>query len=392
MAFSADGLKHLDQMLAAHIHQGAAPGLVAVVAKGLDTYVSVHGVMGLDDARPVRRDTIFRISSMTKPIVAAAAMMLIDDGKLALDEPITRLAPELADLRVLKSIEGPLDETVPAARAITVEDVLSFRLGWGIVFSDTYPIAQAVQGLPGFGMPDPRSPITPDGYIERLGELPLMAQPGERWMYNAGSALLGVLIARAAGAPLDRVLAERVFAPLGMADTSFGVPRDHVNRMITAYAPHEGALVLFDPPDGMFAIKPSFPGGEAGLVSTADDYVAFARFMQTGLTPSGRRLLSTEALQAMTTDRLTAAQRKDGSFILGLGRGWGLGVGVVAEDGVHWEPKGAYGWDGGFGSSWFNDPASGLCAILLTQRVFDSPEPPPLHQDFCKAALALLQA
>jgi CubicO group peptidase (beta-lactamase class C family) len=148
-------------------------------------------------------------------------MMLIEEGKLKLDEPIDLLAPELADHRVLKRIDGPLDDTVPAKRAITLEDVLTFRLGWGVLFADTYPIARATADLPGFGMPNPKSSVTPDQFMQRLGALPLMAQPGEQWLYTAGSNVLGVLVARAAGKPLDAVLSERILAPLGMKDTAF---------------------------------------------------------------------------------------------------------------------------------------------------------------------------
>jgi CubicO group peptidase (beta-lactamase class C family) len=167
-----------------------------------ETHVFPIGSMTLEGKPPVRRDTIFRLASMTKPITAVAAMMLIEEGKLKLDEPIDLLAPELADHRVLKRIDGPLDDTVPAKRAITLKDVMTFRLGWGVLFADTYPIARATADLPGFGMPNPKSPVTPDQFIQRLGALPLMAQPGEQWLYTAGSNVLGVLVARAAGKPL----------------------------------------------------------------------------------------------------------------------------------------------------------------------------------------------
>jgi CubicO group peptidase (beta-lactamase class C family) len=388
MAFTADGLSNLEEVLERHVAKGSAPGLVALVTKGVETYVFSVGTMTLGGEMPVRRDTIFRIASMTKPITSVAAMMLVEEGKLTLDEPIDRLAPELANRRVLKRIDGPLDDTMPAKRAITLEDVLTFRLGWGLVFSDTYPIMKAVAGLPGFGMPNPKSPITPDQFMQRLGTLPLMAQPGAQWLYTAGSNILGVLVSRAAGKPLDRVLSERIFAPLGMTDTAFDVPREKLDRFITGYAPQEGKLTLFDPAEGMYVGAPAFPAGDSGLVSTADDFLAFARFMMTGMAPDGGRLLSEVSLQAMTTDHLTAAQREGGREILGLCRGWGYGVGVMVEASPYGVARGAYGWDGGFGTSWFNDPANGLTAILLTQRVFDSPDPPQVHKDFWKAAYA----
>ena len=388
MAFTEDGLCKMQEVLEDPVARSSVPGLVALVARGVETHVFSVGTMTLAGEVPVQRDTIFRIASMTKPITAVAAMMLVEEGKLRLDEPIHRLAPELANRRVLKRIDGPLDDTEPAKRAITVEDVLTYRLGWGVLFSDTYPIAKAVAGLPGFGMPNPKSAITPDQLMQRLGALPLMAQPGEQWLYSAGSNILGVLVSRATGKPLDRVLSERIFAPLGMTDTAFDVPGEKLHRFITGYVPRDGKLTLFDPPDGMYVGAPAFPAGDGGLVSTADDFLAFARFMMSGLAPDGRRLLSTESLRAMTTNHLTAAQRIGGRDILGPYRGWGYGVGVMVEASPHGIARGAYGWDGGFGTSWFNDPPNGLTAILLTQRVFDSPDPPQIHKDFWKAAYA----
>jgi CubicO group peptidase (beta-lactamase class C family) len=378
-------LADLEGVLSQHVAQGSVPGLVAVVATADETHVFATGGMTVESTPPVRRDSIFRIASMTKPITAAVAMMLVEEGALRLDEPIERLGPELANRRVLQQIDGSLDDTVPAKRAITLEDLLTFRLGWGMLFSDSYPIVKATAGLPGFGMPDPTLPMTPDQFMQRLGGLPLMAQPGERWLYTTGSNVLGVLISRAEGKPLDVVLSERIFEPLGMTDTAFHVPGDKRDRFATGYRSQDGKLVLFDPPDGMYALPPSFPAGDSGLVSTADDFTAFARFMLSGLTPDGQRLLSAASLKAMTTDHLTAAQRDDGRDILGTDRGWGYGLGVMVRDSPYGVRQGAYGWDGGFGTSWFNDPAIGLTAILLTQRIFDSPTPPRIHKDFWKA-------
>jgi CubicO group peptidase (beta-lactamase class C family) len=385
MVFSQSGRARLEEALGRHVADRSIPGLVALVAQGGETEVFPMGTMALDDGRPMRRDAIFRIASMTKPITAVAAMMLVEEGLLRLDEPIDRLAPELADRRVLRRIDGALDDTVPAGRAITLEDVLSFRLGWGVLFTDQYPIMKAVAGLPGFGLPDPTVPITPDEYMARLGALPLMAQPGERWLYTTGSNVLGVLVARAAGKRLEAFLSERIFRPLDMADTGFFVPAEKLDRFVTGYVSRDGALALFDRPDGKFARPPWFPAGDSGLVSTADDFNAFARFMLSGLAADGRRLISEDSLQVMTTNCLSAAQRDDGRDILGPVRGWGYGVGVMVKDDPDGVPKGAYGWDGGFGTSWFNDPGRGFTAILLTQRVFDSPDPPRVHKDFRRA-------
>jgi CubicO group peptidase (beta-lactamase class C family) len=386
MAFNQAAVQQMKTMLEGHVATGSPPGLVALVAHGDQTEVVAAGRMALDGPAPMRRDAIFRLASMTKPVTAVAALMLIEDGKLQLDEPVERLLPELADRRVLRTLASPLDDTVPARRPITVEDVLSFRLGWGVLFDPDLPIQKALDGLPGFGMPDPTSPLTPDAYMRRLHDLPLMAQPGERWLYTAGSNVLGVLVARAAGQPLDVVFQERILGPLGMTDTAFWVPPEKIGRVVTGYMPQDGKLALFDRPDGRYAKPPAFPAGDSGLVSTADDFAKFARFLTTGAAPDGRRLISQASLKAMQTNHLTPEQIQGGVEILGPGRGWGYGVGVYVAPNANGIAPGSYGWDGGFGTSWFNDPAQDLTAILLTQRVFDSPDPPQVHKDFWKAA------
>lgn len=390
MGFSQSGLQRMQTMLEGHVARGSAPGLAALVARGDETEVFVAGRMSLDGPTPVSRDAIFRLASMTKPVTAIAALMLVEEGKIRLDEPVERLLPELADRRVLRTLASPVDDTVPANRPITVEDVLTFRLGWGVLFDPDLPIQKAVEGLPGFGMPDPTSPLTPDAFMRRLHDVPLMAQPGEQWLYTAGSNVLGVLVARAAGKPLDVVFQERILGPLGMQDTGFWIPPEKVGRTVTGYFPQDGKLTLFDKPDGRYTQPPAFPAGDSGLVSTVDDFGRFAQFLFTGAAPGGERLVSQATLKAMQTNYLTPAQIQDGAEILGPGRGWGYGAGVVVAPNVDGIAPGAYGWNGGFGTSWFNDPAKGLTAILLTQRVFDSADPPQLHKDFWRAAYGAL--
>ena len=390
MGLDSGGLGRLETHLMDHVAADQPPGLVAYVARADQVRVIPAGRMSLDGGAEVPADAIFRIASMTKPITAVAAMMLVEAGKLKLDEPIDRLAPELANRRVLKRPDGPLDDTVAARRAITLEDVLTFRLGWGIDFNPEAPFVKATADLPGFGMPTPSAPYTPDSWMKALGALPLQAQPGERWLYTAGANVLGVLIARASGQPLEAFFRERILGPLGMKDTAFHCPPDKASRLITGYMNDGGKLVPFAPYNDMFLKPPSFPAGDSGLVSTAPDFGAFARFMFNGLAPDGSRLLKTDTLKAMTTNRLTPAQIKDGAMILGPGRGWGLGVGVQVTANASGVQPGAYGWDGGFGTSWFNDPANGLTAILMTQRVFDSPDPPQVHKDFWRDAYGTL--
>src|SRR6476659_406686 len=225
-----DGTDALHTVLARHGDRGDVPGLVALVACGDDVYVDAIGHRAFDDTEPIGRDTIFRIASITKPIVGVAAMVLVEDGTMSLDDPVARWLPELAEPRILRSLESALDDTVPAERPITFADVLSFHLGWGSVMAPpgTYPIqrAEAELDLHTFSPPWPPSDLTPDEWIARLGTLPLLDQPGSQWRYAGGAQVAGVLVERAGGAPIADVLRERVFEPLGMVDTGFSVPPD----------------------------------------------------------------------------------------------------------------------------------------------------------------------
>jgi CubicO group peptidase (beta-lactamase class C family) len=390
MSLTSEGLRRLESIMGGHVARGSVPGLVALVSQGDATHVIVDGRMSLDGSEPMRRDSIFRIASMTKPITAIAALMLVEAGKLRLEESVDRLLPELASRRVLRTLASPVHDTVPASRPITVEDVLTFRLGLGVLFDPDLPIQSLVAGLPGFGMPDPTCPLTPDAYMQRLRDVPLMSQPGERWLYTVGSNVLGVLVARAAGKPLDVAFREWILGPLGMSDTGFWIPREKIARTVTGYMSDSNKLVLFDAPDGRYAAPPAFPAGDSGLVSTADDFARFAKFLFSGRTSDGRQLISQALLKAMQTNYLTPAQMADGEMILGPGWGWGYGMGVVVGSNPYGISRGAYGWNGGFGTSWFNEPAQALTAVLLTQRVFDSPDPAQVHKDFWRVVHEVL--
>ena len=277
-------LRHLHDVMAGYVERGDVPGRVTLIARRGEVRLDAIGTKGVGSSEPVGHDTLFRISSMTKPMTAAATMILLEECKLRLDEPVDRLLPELADREVLKRLESPLDDTVPAIRPITVRDLLTFRMGFGAVLAEpgTYPIQQAVSALLlGDGPPGPSIPPAPDEWIRRLESLPLIHQPGERWMYNTGSDVLGVLIARAAGQPLETFLRERLFEPLGMRDTAFSVPAHDLVRLATSYSTnHEtGALDVYDEPDGQWSQPPAFPSAAGGLVSTIDDCLAFGQMM-----------------------------------------------------------------------------------------------------------------
>jgi CubicO group peptidase (beta-lactamase class C family) len=386
-------LSRMHDVMAGHVERGAVPGVVTLIWRRGHVHVDTIGAKALG-GDPIRPDTIFRITSMTKPVTAVAAMILVEECKLRLDDPVDPLLPELADRRVLARLDGPLDDTVPASRPLTLRDLLTFRMGFGLVMGppDQYPIVEAANelGVRALGPPTPPITLEPDEWIRRLGTLPLMRQPGETWMYNTGSCVLGVLIARAAGQPFEDFLQERIFGPLGMHDTGFFVPEDKLDRLATSYAPdpESGELRVLDGvEDGQWAQPPVFPDGGAGLVSTIDDFVLFGEMMLNGGRCGSERILSRPAIEAMTTDQLTPAQKEGAGFVPGYwdNRGWGFGVSVVTgRDDVSAVP-GRFGWDGGYGTSWYSDPAEELVGILMTQRA-GLPELNPVYLDFWTSA------
>jgi CubicO group peptidase (beta-lactamase class C family) len=396
---SSTGLDRLHAIAARHVSSGYVPGLVALVASGGQTHVEAHGSLSFGGP-PVNRDSLFRIASMTKPVTGAATMALVEAGLIGLDEPVDRLLPELAGRRVLRDLAGPLDDTVPAQRAITTRDLLTFTFGFGFVlemFMSSAPLPIVVASdearLSTIGPPDPSIQPDPDTWIAGLGALPLMAQPGERWMYNTGASVLGVLASRAAGQTFGDVLRTRIFEPLGMSQTAFWT--GETDRLATAYrraydpaaldsagqdAGAPGGLEIWDQPEGAYGRPPAFEDGAGGLVSTADDMLAFARMFLRG----GDPVLSADSVLAMTTDQLTPAQKARG----GLGPDFFTGQSWSFCQAV--QDSGAFGWNGGFGSTWHVDPVKDLVVIVLTQRMFDSPELPPLHQEIQDAAYAAL--
>jgi CubicO group peptidase (beta-lactamase class C family) len=381
---TARGLENLRETAARHVGPDQVPGLVALVASGDHVHVEALGTLSVGGP-PVQRDSLFRIASVTKPVTGAATLALIEEGLIGLHEPVDVLLPELASPRVLRRMNGPLDHTVPASRPITTRDLLTFTFGFGMVTEmfmapGPWPIQAAVDEfrLGALGPPDPANKPDPDTWMAGLGSLPLMAQPGARWMYNTGAHVLGVLLARAAGQSFGEVRRARVFEPLGMADTAFWTSR--TDRLATAYQATGGGLVVVDPPDGAWSKPPAFEDGAAGLVSTVDDLYAFARMLLTG----GAPVLAPESVAAMTIDQLTPEQKARG------------GLGFDFFDHQSWsycqavQDTGAFGWNGGFGSSWLVDPSRDLIVIVQTQRLFDSPEPPPVHRDIQAAAYAAL--
>jgi CubicO group peptidase (beta-lactamase class C family) len=399
-ALSKARLGRMHDVMAGYVERGEVPGLVTLVSRRGEVHVDALGKKAIGGSDPVRRDTIFRIASMTKAITAAAAMILVEECKLRLDEPVDRLLPELAARKVLKRLDGPLDDTVPAKRPITVRDLLTFRLGFGIVMAppDLYPIQKAVseQQL-GQGPPQPLAPPAPDEWMRRFGTLPLLHQPGEKWMYHTGSDVLGVLIARAAGQPLGTFFRARIFEPLGMKDTGFSVPSAKLDRLAACYSvnPGTGGLELYDAAEGgQWSRPPAFPSGGGGLVSTIDDYLAFGLMLLNKGRHGRERVLSRPSVETMTTDHLTPGQKALSGLTAGYfdSHGWGFGVSIVTRREDVAGSVGKFGWDGGLGTSWCSDPQEEMVGILLTQRAWTSPSPPDVCLDFWTSAYQAIDA
>ncbi|MFB0629133.1 serine hydrolase domain-containing protein [Streptomyces sp. AB3(2024)] len=395
--FSEAGLRRLSEVLLRHVESGRIPGLVALVSRGEETHVEAIGTMRHEGGLPMRRDTIFRMASTTKPVASAAAMALLDECRIRLDDPVDRWLPELADRQVLRRADGPLEDTVPARRPITVRDLLTSTLGLGLdLTAPTSPIMGALfeRGVygqeDGWLLPAPE----PDEWMRRLGTLPLMHQPGERWLYNVGDDVLGVLVARVTGQSFEAFLRERVFEPLGMKDTGFHVPADKIDRLPPLYAPdpQTGEFTVADEAEGGHHSRPpAFQSGGGGLDSTIDDYHAYFRMLLNHGTHGDRRILSRPAVELMTTNRLPAEQladREDRARKLvhlshGQGQhgGWGFGMAVRTYRGDY-APIGQFGWDGGTGTTTYADPDNGLVGILLTQTGMSTPDSARLISDF----------
>lgn len=339
------------------LEHAGVPGATALVARGGEVEVAAVGELA--------PDSIVRIASVTKPITAAAVMLLLDERKLALDDPVARWLPELAAPQVVRTPKSALDDVVPAARPITVEDLLTFRAGWGFPSDFALPaVLELFERLPVFGPAE-----TPDEWTATLAGVPMLRQPGEAWLYNTCSDIQGVLIARVTGRPLPEFFAERIFEPLGMTDTGFHVPPRELDRL-PPY--HAGDPSLAE--RGMWTEPPTFPSGAGGLVSTLDDWHRFGRM----LLDDGASLLSPESVRLMTTDHLTPEQRHAATLFL-EGAGWGFG-GSVGD--------GRYGWVGGTGTSAHVAPASGTVGILFTQVQMAGPASTPLQRDFWRYAFA----
>jgi CubicO group peptidase (beta-lactamase class C family) len=395
--FSPARLARMRAALQRHVEAGTMSGLVALIhRRGREDMVAI-GSHAFGGDVPMRRDSIFRLASMTKPVTAVGAMILVEECRIRLDDPVDEWLPELKDRKVLRTIESALDDTVPAKRRISLRDLLTFRSGYGEVafLSPTCPLQKAMieARLPLSAWPFAGSP---DELMKRLGSLPLAHQPGERWLYHMGAEILGVLIARVSGKPLSEFLRQNIFDPLGMKDTGFHVPEAKIARVPTCYGLDysTGKLsVLDEARGGVVSRPPVFESGGGGLVSTVDDMLAFGRMMLNNGAAGREPILSRPSIDLMTADdHLTPAQKAASPFFENFWNTctWGLGLGVVTGRHDIADAPGRFGWDGAFGTSCWVDPKEQMVGVLMTQRRPDVLAIPPVILDFWTSAYQLI--
>jgi CubicO group peptidase (beta-lactamase class C family) len=356
------------------------PGLVAAVGRSDDADVVVLGDLAVGGP-PMTTDALFRIASVSKPMTAAVALTFVADGTLGLDEPVGELLPELATPVVVRSMTGAVDDTVPASRPITLRHLLTSTNGHGFPSDFSAPVAQLLVDRLLQGPPQPQRVPPPDEWMAILADIPLLHQPGEGFTYNAAFDVLGVLIARAGGAPLPDIMAARLFEPLGMTETGFAFPAGTAGRRTSYYGRDDDGLIEQDGPHGQWASMPAFPSGAGGLVSTLADVLAFERMLLAG----GGDVLPGELVDAMTTDQLTPAVRRTDDVFLD-GQSWGLGGGVDVAVDRPWNVPGRFGWVGGTGTSAYVVRADGTVAVLLTQVELGGPTSSNVIETFWTAA------
>ena len=372
-----------------YVTSGKLPGVLATIGRnaGMPDVIA-RGTQGLGEKSPVDIDTLWRVYSMTKPITGIAAMILVGEGKMKLDQPISEFLPEFANMTVLTDPAKSLD-AVPAKTQITIRHLLTHTAGLGYSIITKGPLLQAYldNGItPGivsrFPIPgQPTSAPTPDlkTFAERLAKLPLIAEPGTKWSYSIGLDLLGRVIEVASGMDFEAFLKTRIFEPLKMNSSYFQVPKSEVKRFVSNYAPVNGVLFPIDPAaTSIYLDKPAFAFGGAGLVTSARDYDRFLNMLANYGKLDGVRIMSAETARLAMSDLLPAAVSTDGTFAAGAGFGAGGRVGKGANDGV-------YGWGGAAGTVAFVDPKRKLRAVCMAQYM--PSDVYPFHQDFSKWVL-----
>jgi CubicO group peptidase (beta-lactamase class C family) len=375
--FSANRFKKLTQGLAAYVDHGEIAGFTTLIHRhGEIAHMDIVGWQDQEGKVPLKRDTIFRIASMSKPITSVATLMLLEDGKFRLEDPIDRWLPEFANRKVLRNPAGAIDDTYPSPRPITVGDLLTQRPGIASHFDSP---STAVTAL----LTDLGSASGVDDWLKKLGQVPLLYPPGERFIYGYSMDVLGALVARASGMSFPDFLQTRLFGPLGMNDTAFWVPEAKLPRLSAGYTwdAKTGTRTIFDPvTKSKFGVAPKVPSGAGGLVSTADDFLKFGVMLLRNGIAGDTRILSRKTVELMTSDFLTPEQRRMPFFYdadFWRGQGYGLGVSVVDNVAGRGEPGsvGQYGWNGAYGTLWLNDPREDMSAILMIQTMYGETSP-----------------
>lgn len=368
-------MEQVRRMLQEQVDAGILPGAVALRCRRGRSETAAVGVQDVESRIPMSSRTLFHWDSLGKPLTATLALSFVADRSLELDSPIERWLPELSGQRVLIDPSGPLAETVPAKRPVTVRDLLTLRGGLGFTTDFECPFTEALVTELQEG-PTPRS-LDRESFLTSAARLPLAHQPGDGWTYNTGSTLLGLLLERVGGRTLDVLMAERLLEPLEMQDARWWVPSSELPRFASRYRRTGDAhtpLQLIDPPDGQYARPPSFPDGAGGLIGTADDWLAFGQMLLDGGRSRSHRVIPEHLVTLLLTDHLTALQRRQAGFFLADGEGWGYGGSV--------RPDGSYGWTGGAGTSARAHPDRGEVSILLTQVALDGPHGSPAIAEF----------
>lgn len=372
--FSAPRLTALTNAMQGYVERGEVAGVLSLVwRRGETGYFEPLGLRDEAAQLPMQRDTLFRIASMTKPVTSVAILMLVEEDRLALDTPVSLWLPELSALRVLRDPAGALDDTEPLKAPITVLDLLTHRAGFAYHFTTTGPLSEAYaatfNGFEAHG--------DTGAWLRRIAQLPLMFQPGTRWHYGIATDVLGVLIERVSGLSPGDFFRTRIFEPLGMRDTAFSVPEAQLARLATAYSvdPETGRRVIEDHPSSSRWANPArFQSGGGGLVSTAQDYLQFARLLLGRGRVDTTRLLSHRSIDLMRSNFLTPEQRRVPAFgrVIWAGQGFGLGLSVVDDPAQQlpfgYRSAGSFGWPGAYGTSWFADPVEDLIGLMLIQR------------------------
>jgi CubicO group peptidase (beta-lactamase class C family) len=373
LGFSAARLEYLDDFYADKVQRGELAGIVTLIARhGKIAHFSALGSADAEQHKPIQSNTIFRLYSMTKPITSTALMMLYEEGRFQMGDPLSKYLPEFAHLRVLRKPEGDIKDTVPVQHEPTIQDVLRHTAGFTHALDATALDAEYTKANL-FGVD-----VSLSEMMGRLSKLPLMCQPGTKWVYSVSPDVQARLVEVLSGMPFDRFLEERLFKPLGMKDAGFWVPPEKAQRLATVHWLKDGKLAPVDEAHGSpgdtwlsepwtvnsYTVNHKRKGGSYGLVATAEDYFRFAQMLLNGGELDGVRILGPQTVQYMARDHL-------GSIGKLPGMGFGLGFAVMEDPAAagHMSSIGTYSWAGYAATYFWIDPQEDMVVVAMTQHV-----------------------